>query len=134
LYGFGADWHISALTNASVNRSDYPRRFLLSCLAVGTCGRNNIALDFSAAQFWSRSPIRRQQAATHPPSGTPTGAIEESFYQASGRRLYLILPRSHHQYSWFVQSETSGAPEDVETFKHDAVRALHPRSHDRGVS
>jgi pimeloyl-ACP methyl ester carboxylesterase len=69
-----------------------------------------------------------QSARTKPPSlRSPLGALEDSFYQASGRRLYdagsitgaVLLVRGTADF-W-------SRPEDVQAFAHDAVHARSVR-------
>jgi len=69
-----------------------------------------------------------QSTRTKPPSlRSPLGALEDSFYQASGRRLYdagsitgaVLLVRGTADF-W-------SRPEDVQAFAHDAVHARSVR-------
>ena len=69
-----------------------------------------------------------ESGRTSPPSlRTPLGALEDSFFQASGRHLYdagsitaaVVLVRGSADF-W-------SRPEDVQSFAHDAVRARSVR-------
>jgi pimeloyl-ACP methyl ester carboxylesterase len=84
----------------------------------------NVAGAYAEAALASDS----SSSSRNPPSfRAPTGAIEDSFYQASGRRLFdassitspVLVVRSERDF-W-------SRPEDIEAFAHDAVRAARVR-------
>jgi pimeloyl-ACP methyl ester carboxylesterase len=86
--------------------------------------------DPNVARAYAKAALASDSSATsrNPPAfRAPTGAIEDSFYQASGRRLFdassitspILVVRSERDF-W-------SRPEDVEAFKHDAVRAVRTR-------
>src|SRR5215470_495071 len=86
--------------------------------------------DPAVAEAYVRAALASdpQSARTTPPSvRAPLGALEDSFFQASGRRLYdagsitaaVLLVRGSADF-W-------SRPEDVQAFAHDAVHARSVR-------
>jgi len=144
LYG-GADRHAQLGPGSPVSDPAHPDRLNPT---IGAYARNDAN---SLVPGWDKSiPIpdkaawrdpalvaAYQKAAldSDPQSGTqdppafraPLGAIEDSFYQASGRRLFdassitanVLVIRCEHDF-W-------SRPEDAQAFAHDAVRAASLR-------
>ncbi|VIO72393.1 2-succinyl-6-hydroxy-2, 4-cyclohexadiene-1-carboxylate synthase [Bradyrhizobium ivorense] len=75
------------------------------------------ALD-SDAQSGSQAP---------PAFRAPMGAIEDSFYQASGRRLFDAASITARVLAIRCEHDFWSRPEDVQAFAHDAVRAASLR-------
>ena len=73
--------------------------------------------------------------ASDPSSGThqppafraPLGAIEDSFYQASGRRLFDASSITAHVLLVRSDRDFWSRPEDVQAFAHDATHAASVR-------
>ncbi len=87
--------------------------------------------DPAVAKAYARAALASDPAAEarDPPAfRAPTGATEDSFYQAAGRRLFdagsitapVLLVRSEHDF-W-------SRPEDMAAFAHDAAQSESVRS------
>jgi len=144
LYG-GADRHAQLGPGSPVSDPAHPDRLNPT---IGAYARNDanslvpgwdksIPIPDKAAWLDPALVAAYQKAAldSDPQSGTqdppafraPLGAIEDSFYQASGRRLFdassitanVLVIRCEHDF-W-------SRPEDAQAFAHDAVRAASLR-------
>lgn len=69
------------------------------------------------------------QSSRHEPAAfrAPLGAIEDSFYQAGGRRLYDASSITAHVLVVRSERDFWSRPEDATSFIHDAVRAQSGR-------
>ncbi|WP_051248434.1 alpha/beta fold hydrolase [Inquilinus limosus] len=87
--------------------------------------------DPAVAEAYAREALASDPASDtrDPPAfRAPAGAMEDSFHQAGGRRLFdagsitapILLVRSEHDF-W-------SRPEDVDAFAHDAMRSAGVRS------
>jgi pimeloyl-ACP methyl ester carboxylesterase len=68
-------------------------------------------------------------SGTHEPSAfrAPLGAMEDSFYQASGRRLFDASSITAHVLIVRSERDFWSRPEDAQAFAHDAVHAASVR-------
>src|SRR5215469_8099285 len=82
--------------------------------------------DPAVATAYQREALASDPSSnTHDPPAlrAPLGAIEDSFYQASGRRLFDASSISAHVLIVRSERDFWSRPEDVQAFAHDAVHA-----------
>jgi len=86
--------------------------------------------DPAVAEAYQHAALASDPAAAtrNPPAfRAPQGAIEDSFYQASGRRLFDASSITAHVLVVRSERDFWSRPEDVEAFAQDAVRARSVR-------
>lgn len=86
--------------------------------------------DPQLAEAYARGALESDpQSSRHSPPAfrAPLGAIEDSFYQASGRRLFDASQITARTLVIRSERDFWSRPEDAEAFAHDAVRAREVR-------
>ena len=144
LYG-GSDRHEMLGPGSSVSDPTHPDRLspatgayaLTSAASLLRRWDQSIPLDDKTAWRDPTVAAAYQEAAlaSDPSSGThqppafraPLGAIEDSFYQASGRRLFDASSITAHVLLVRSDRDFWSRPEDVQAFAHDATHAASVR-------